>query len=120
MVVAAEDVREGIRRLLEEEGDIRVVSLRSLLGDGLPPGAVIVLGPGVRVGLADWETMLDGRGVVVLVALPGWRTYPKSVSQVPMELTGDGLRRAVREQAGRGAPAPVAAGVFSPRRPGSR
>lgn len=91
-----------------------MVSLRSLLGEGMPSGAVVVLGPGVRAGVADWETLLDGRGVVVLVALPGWRTYPKSVSQVPMELSGDRLRRAVREQAGRRSPAPVAAGVLFP------
>lgn len=114
VIVATEDVREGIRRLLEKEGDIRVVSRRSLLGEGMPSGAVVVLGPGVRAGLADWETLLDGRGVVVLVALPGWRTYPKSVSEVPMELSGDRLRGAVREQAGRASPAPKAAEVLLP------
>lgn len=114
VIVAEEDVRAGIQRLLEEEGDIRVVSQRSRLGGGMPPGAVIVLGPGVRAGLADWETLLHGRGVVALVALPGRRTYPKSVSQVPMELRGDRMRRAVRDQAGRNSHAPAAAGVFLP------
>lgn len=110
-IVASDDVRRGIRRLLEKEGDIRVVCSSPHLSAGTPPDAVIVLDPGVRAGLADWEMLLDGRGVVVLVPLPGWRTYPEAVSQVPMDLSGERLRGGVRAQARSRSLAPMATGV---------
>ena len=100
VVVAGRDVRNGIRRLLESDGDIRVVALAdSLDGSGNPRGDAIVIGPGVRLGPREWARLLD-RGwsrVVLLAPLPGWRRYPTSVVQVPLELSGRPLRGAVRE-----------------------
>ena len=100
VVVASRDVRNGIRRLLEFEGDIRVVALAdSLEKSGKPRGDAIVVGPGVELGPREWALLAE-RGwslVVVLAPLPGWRRHPSSAVQVPVELTGRPLRGAVRE-----------------------
>jgi len=100
VVVASRDVRDGIRRLLESDGDIRVVAMADTLrGSGYPRGDVIVIGPGVRLGPREWAELLD-RGwshVVLLAPLPGWRRSPAPVLQVPIELSGSLLRGAVRE-----------------------
>lgn len=112
VVIAAEpEVREGLQRLLEVEGDIRVVSaLPDLEGRvrALPTGSVVVMAPGIRLRLAGWEMLLgpEFHGVVVLTAVPGWRRYPAPVVQVPMELRGERLRGAVRRQARRFGPTP--------------
>ncbi|MFP3915191.1 MAG: hypothetical protein ACLFWM_09970 [Actinomycetota bacterium] len=105
VVVAADTgMREGIRRLLEADGDIRVLEERSHLPRGaepLPPGSVMVVGPRLSNAVIDWW---DGTGehtgaVIVLVPLPGWRHFPYPVTQIPMELRGVLLRRAVRRSA---------------------
>lgn len=88
--------------MLEDEGDIRVLSSMPRLPNSIPDRAVAVLGPEVRATLREWEVLLTGGAVVVLTAVPGWRRYPAPVRQVPMELSGDGLRRAVREAAAAG------------------
>lgn len=98
VVIAADrEVREGLQRLLESEGDIHVLASGSGLSERFPHRPVTVLGPDVRGTLAEWKDLFDAGAVVAVVAVPGWRSYPIAVRQVPMDLNGVSLRRTVRE-----------------------
>lgn len=96
---AGEEILSGICRLLEAEGDIRVARSGDSLDAVDGADSVLVVGPGVDPRWGRHPARYVGR-LVMLAAIPGWRQYP-GVVQVPMELSGRQLRRAVRQLARR-------------------
>ncbi len=104
MVTPSEVVGRGLRRLLEREGDIEVIATLPSLEDldrtlGAHGEAAVVIGPGTHPSPADWRRIvrINGRPrAVLLAAVPGRHRHPRGVVEVPMELSGAGLRRAVR------------------------
>lgn len=97
-VVASGAMGRGICRLLEADGDIRVVVSADALSELDVPtckseGAVVVVGPDIPFdGVpATWS----GIDVILVTASPSPGRFP-DVTEVPMELTGAKLRTAIR------------------------
>lgn len=104
MVTSSESVGRGLQRLLESEGDIEVVATLPTV-DALDVAldrhhqAAVILGPGARPSTDQWQRIIRHNGrcrAIVLAAVPGRHRHPRGVVEVPMELSGVGLRRAVR------------------------
>jgi DNA-binding NarL/FixJ family response regulator len=109
VVTSSETVGRGLQRLLESDGDIEVVATLATV-DALDGAlahhaqAAVVLGPGARPSTDQWQRIIRRNGssrAIVLAAVPGRHRHPRGVVEVPMELSGDGLRQAVRTCASR-------------------
>lgn len=104
VVTSSDTVGRGLQRLLEVDGDIEVVATLATV-DALDGAlehhalATVVLGPGARPNIDQWQRIIRRNGscrAIVLAAVPGRHRHPRGVVEVPMELSGDGLRQAVR------------------------
>lgn len=98
LVVGARELARGIRRLLESEGDIRVVAdLESLDPGSLEAfNSIVVVGPGVDPD-QDSLAALASRGMPVVMLAPVPEARGNGVTEVAMELSGQALRAAVRQ-----------------------
>lgn len=104
VVTSDAEVGEGLQRLLESDGDIRVVATLPSVRDlttaiASHADAAVVIGPGAAPSNDEWSRILPTNGharAVLLAAVPGRHRRPRGVVEVPMELSGRVLRRAVR------------------------
>jgi len=104
VVTSSESVGQGLQRLLESEGDIEVVATLptvEALGGALDRHhqAAVILRPGACPSIEEWQRIIGRNGrcrAIVLAAVPGRYRHPRGVVEVPMELSGIGLRHAVR------------------------
>lgn len=108
VVVVAPDgeITAGLRRLIENNGDMHVVESVPTLpdlqrvfdGHHSADPLVVVIGPGVDPPADWWRGIGDGdRHIVVMSAVPGRDGLPDGVVEAAMELTGRSLRAAVRK-----------------------
>ena len=101
IAILSREYLEGFRRLLEKDGDITMVahypSLRQAArGADRYPQSVFVIGPGAEVTSAAWDRAPLSRSVVV-TPTPRDGRFPRGVTEIPMELTGNTLRAAIRK-----------------------
>ncbi len=99
LVAAGSHSQEGITRLLEAEDDVHVVatfeSLPDVAGRDGGDGVIWVVGPGIEVP----EDLSPKGGLVVMTALSGRVGFNHRRVEVPVDLNGVSLRRAVRHLA---------------------
>ena len=102
VVVSRKEIREGISKLLEGDGDISVIAQFASIADYLdrPPSSpsVLVIGPAVASEAleSNGSSLGVGTPTVALAAFPGSSGYHKGVLEVPLELSGHQLRNSVR------------------------
>jgi hypothetical protein len=101
IAILSREYLEGFRRLLEKDGDITMVAqypslTQATRGADRYPHGVFVIGPGAEVTSAGWDGAPLSRSVVV-TPTPSDGRYPRGVIEIPMELTGNTLRAAIRK-----------------------